>query len=99
MTGVQTCGLPICWLTAKMIDLPISPLIGSRSAFLEDLIGGFGKEAFLKLALLVDLLLLVAFVILELDDEAILGKKLGCDLAAGIHKNRVDQEAVFHSIQ
>src|ERR1019366_7374364 len=80
----------------RLADLP---LIGSRSAFLEDLIGGFGKEAFLKLALLVDLLLVVAFVILELDDEAILGKKLGCDLAAGIHNNRVDQEAVFHSIQ
>ena len=65
----------------------------------EELVGGFGEEALLELALLVNLLLVFACVILELDDEALFGKKLRGDLGAGIDHGRIDQEAVFHAIQ
>ena len=65
----------------------------------EQLVGGFGEEALLELALLVNLLLIVAPVILELDDKTIFGKKLRRDLAAGIDHSRIDQKAVFHAIQ
>ena len=92
------------WLTAKMIDLPISPLIGIaqrvfQKGLAEKLIGGVGEEALLELALLEGLLLVLARVVRERDDEALFGKKLGGDLGAGIHHRRIDQKAVLHAIE
>ena len=53
------------WLTAKMIDLPISPLTGSRRAFSRNVLQkswlvALAEEALLKFALLVRLLLIFA---------------------------------------
>ena len=65
----------------------------------EQLVGGIGKEPFLKLALLVSFLLVVAFVILELDDKTLLGQQLGGNFRPGIHDRGIDEEAVLHPIQ
>jgi hypothetical protein len=46
----------------------------------EELVGGVGEKAFLELALLERLLLVLARVVGERDDEALFGKQFGGDL-------------------
>ncbi len=65
----------------------------------QELVGGVRKEAPLELALLESLLLILAGVIGERDNEAFLGKQRGGDLGAGVHHRRVDQEALLHAIK
>src|ERR1700719_4344626 len=65
----------------------------------EHLIGRFGKEAFFELTLFVNFLLVVAFVILEINNKAVLGEELRRDVAASIDHNRVDQGSVFYSLE
>ena len=65
----------------------------------EELVGGVGEEALLELALLEGLLLVLAVVVGERDDEALFGEQFGGDLGAGIHHRRIDQEAFLHAVQ
>ena len=65
----------------------------------EELIGGIGEKALLELALLKDLLLILAGVVGERDDESLVGKQLSCDACAGIHDRGIDQVALFHAVQ
>ena len=65
----------------------------------EDLIGAFGKEALLELALLEGFLLVLALVVLEFDHEAVFRQQLGGDFATRVHHGRIDQESVLHPIQ
>src|SRR3970040_1273568 len=87
-----------------MIDLPIPPLTGSRRAFSrnvlhKELVGCGSKEALLEFALLEGLLLILAGVVRERDDEALFGKELGGDLGAGIHHRRTDEVALLHAVK
>src|SRR3970040_2137088 len=87
-----------------MIDLPIPPLTGSRRAFSrnvlhKELVGCVSKEALLEFALLEGLLLILAGVVRERDDEALFGKERGGDLGAGIHHRWTDEVALLHAIQ
>jgi len=65
----------------------------------EELIGGIGEETLLELALLEDLLLILAGIVRERDDESLVGKQLRRDPGAGIHDRGVDQVALFHAVQ
>ncbi len=65
----------------------------------EKLVGGVGEKALLELALLEGLLLVIAGVIGDGDDEALFRKQFGGDLGAGVHHGRVDQEAFLHAIE
>jgi len=57
-----------------MMDLPISPLTVAQSileeGLAEELVGGVGEETLFELALLEGLLLILAGVVGERDDEA-----------------------------
>ncbi len=64
----------------------------------EELVGGVSKEALFELALLEGLLLILAGVIRERDDESFFGKQLGGDLGAGIHHRRIDEVALLHAV-
>ena len=65
----------------------------------QQLVGVVGKEALLELALLEGLLLVLASVIGEGNDEALLREQRGGDFGAGVDHGRVDQEALFHAIE
>ena len=70
-----------------------------KESFTKELVRGLGEKALFKFALLVGLLLVVATVVLELDDKPRLREKLGGHLAAGVHDGWIDKEAIFHTIQ
>ncbi len=70
-----------------------------EEGFAEELVGGLGEESLLKLPLLERLAVVVAFVVLERDDETIVRKKLRGDGAAGIDDGRVDEEAILDAIK
>ena len=55
----------------------------------EDLIGRGRKEALLEFALLVGFLLVVALVVLKLDDKPVVRQKLGGDFGPGINDGRL----------
>ncbi len=65
----------------------------------EDGVGGVGEESFLELALFEGLLLVLAGVVVERDDEALIGEQLRGDFRASVHHGRVDQVAVFHAVE
>ena len=93
------------WLTAKTMDLPISPLIGIaqgvfEEGLAEELVGGVGEERLLELALLVRLSCWSSpFVVLELRRRSPLRKAAGGDVAAGIDDGGIDEEAILHAIE
>ena len=65
----------------------------------QKLVGGLREKALLELALFERLLLVLAGVVGERDDEALFGKQFGGDLGAGVHHGRIDQVAILHAVQ
>ena len=65
----------------------------------EERIGGIAKETSFELALLECLLLVLACVVSEGDDEALVGEEFRGDLRAGVHNRRVDQVTVLDTVQ
>src|SRR5271157_840990 len=70
-----------------------------KKGLAKELIGRFGKEAFLEFGLLEFLLLILAGVVGERDHEALIGKEFSGDLSARVHHRRVDKVAVLHTLQ
>jgi hypothetical protein len=56
-----------------------------EEGFAENLVGGFGEETLLELAVLISLLTLRAIFVGELNKEALVGEQLGSDIAAGVN--------------
>ena len=92
------------WLTPKMMDFPISSLMGVaqgvfQERLAEDLVCGLGKEAFLKFPLLESLVMLIAGIVGHGNDKTLVGKQLRCNVGAGVHHDRIDQVAVSHAVE
>ena len=92
------------WLTAKTMDLPISPLTGSRRAFSRKVLQkswlvASAKKRFSNSRCLKASCWSSPVVVGERDDEALFGEQLGGDLGAGVHHGRVDQVAVLHAVE
>jgi hypothetical protein len=86
-----------------MIDLPISPLTGSRRAFSRNVLQRIwlvaSEKALLKFPLLEGLLLVLPGIVRERDDKALVGKEFGGDPGTGVHHSRTNEEALFHAVQ
>jgi len=70
-----------------------------KEGLAQDFVGRFREEAFFELALLVGFLLILACLIDERDDEALVGQQLRGDIAARVDHRGVDEVTVLDAIQ
>ena len=86
---------------AKLATDGVTQAVGQQG-FAKQAIGGFGEKLFLETALLEALLAgLFASRGFVDDDSGItqVGQQLGGDIGTCVHHQRVDQKAVFHTVQ
>ena len=84
-----------------LADLPADRIAQGvlQEGLAEELVGGLGVKALLELALLVGFLLILARIVGERDDEALLREELRGHFRARVHHGRVDQVSVSHAVE
>lgn len=98
----QLCGVVLAdGKDDRLADFPADRVAQGvfQKRFAKELVGGIRKETFFELSLLEGLLLILAGVIGERDDEAFFGKQRGGNFGAGVHHRRIDQKAVLHPVE
>src|SRR5207302_363464 len=85
----------------RLADLPTDWIAQGvfHESLAEDLVGCTCEKTLLEFTLLESLLLILAFVIFEGDDETLFGKEFRGDFGSSIHHCRVDEESLFHPVQ
>ena len=75
----------------------------AESVFKEGLakkfIGGRGKELFLEVGLFIAFVLFVSWVVLEIDDKALLREKLRSNASSGIYDGWINEVALFDAVE